>query len=184
MTLLQWMKRQRTAQQNVSKNKEGTDRRRRLLNTNRSETTTTDETLSSTTIDDVPWRVENFLPSGAPQASDWWDSPADGDDAVDDVDDSLSDERNTSSSLCVMEDSPRFHNCGLDAWNQGRSAWRSHSNEDTRADTPSERHTLSKVQKRDLKRGLCTGNTFLLKQPVGLKDMIQLYNEVWDEEAA
>jgi hypothetical protein len=119
---------------------------------------------------------ENLLPSGAPQPSDWWIETNENDHL---------DDATGTTEIDPDSNNRQFLNCGLEIWNQGRSAWRNYDDEDPKADGPNMRTTstyLSKSQRRELMRGLSTGKTYQLKQSVSLKEMVQTYSTIWNDD--
>ncbi|GKY91308.1 hypothetical protein MPSEU_000103100 [Mayamaea pseudoterrestris] len=184
MTFVQWMKRRRAAIVEASTNNSNHDgknsprRRCRLLN--RTESIALDETLSlSTTTDDAQWRIENLLPTGAPRSSDWWVE-------LTEMERDQEEEANGFNEGDGDQVGPQFRNCGLDIWNQGRSAWRGHDEDPVTADGPSllssSKPYLSISQRRELMRGLATGRTYQMRQSVSLKEIVQTYNIIWNDD--
>jgi hypothetical protein len=137
-----------------------------------------------------PFSLEKLLPMGAPQASDWWIERQDLDETLDTSAETVSDcndDENDDDSPGSAHGTRQFHNCGLATWNQTRSVWKDYHETDASGnnipcDPPTKAAALTKSQKKELVKVISSYRTYQLRQRIGLKDMIETYNEMWSND--
>lgn len=134
---------------------------------------------------------EKLLPLGAPQESDWWEEVNNNELATDTSNDSSNADNDSEEDPTSIQGARRFRNCGLATWNQTRSVWKDYHEPDspaangqssTELRSIAKANALTKSQRKELMRAISSHRTYQLKQRVGLKDMIDTYNEMWSEE--
>jgi hypothetical protein len=116
---------------------------------------------------DLVCRIENILAAGPPSYTDWWETGSD-------------DDAKSTQQLSKQQRQKQFRNCGLETWLQVQQSWKIPLTYTQQPTAP----CPSKSVRNELKRGLGNGvkRTYALPQKVGLKDMVDILNEMWHEE--
>eukprot|EP00545_Synedropsis_sp_CCMP1620_P010508 CAMPEP_0119010576 /NCGR_PEP_ID=MMETSP1176-20130426/5103_1 /TAXON_ID=265551 /ORGANISM="Synedropsis recta cf, Strain CCMP1620" /LENGTH=192 /DNA_ID=CAMNT_0006963261 /DNA_START=64 /DNA_END=642 /DNA_ORIENTATION=- len=128
--------------------------------------------------DNATWKIDNILCNGPPSEAEWWGEELfilqtrsrDEEDTTSTMEWSSSDDSTSKANSQPQ----RFHNCGFTAWETGRAEWR----KQTVAKRPPK---PASVRHDHVARGIRQGSRqFDLPGPMQLKDLIDVYTEVWD----
>lgn len=115
--------------------------------------------------------TDNILLNGAPVEAEWWGEESL---VLRTRDDEETMEWSSSDNDSASKGGPKFHNCGFTAWGLGRTEWRKQTVA-TRPPKP------APVRLDQVARGIRHGSRqFDLPGPMKLKDLIDVYTEVWD----
>eukprot|EP00522_Entomoneis_paludosa_P011367 CAMPEP_0172448988 /NCGR_PEP_ID=MMETSP1065-20121228/7840_1 /TAXON_ID=265537 /ORGANISM="Amphiprora paludosa, Strain CCMP125" /LENGTH=230 /DNA_ID=CAMNT_0013200587 /DNA_START=189 /DNA_END=881 /DNA_ORIENTATION=+ len=148
------------------------------------------------------WHAGNFLASGPPRDADWWSEKDDTSSSFSSMDDvkrtSSMDSDDQRSG--VTSGKREFRNRGLEIWEKTRKAWNNtpatqpsssllpnSTKKSISFSSPGKLHSkpnrsLSRFRRRELMKNLQSERQFQLPQQMGLKDLIGVYNEIWNED--
>lgn len=128
--------------------------------------------------------AENIL-SESPRNTDWWEDVAEAAQAIE-ARPSMSFDSTELPVVTesVSEDSSyspptkkRFRNVGLETWLQVREAWKQPVKEEIVLQP-----YPSAATRRELRRWLTNYREYKLRRPMALGDMVEIYNEIWNED--
>lgn len=107
--------------------------------------------------------LENILVNGAPSQEEWWGEQEHGDG-----------EELKDMEIQYASSKQQFHNCGFDAWEQGRAEWKKATVVVRPPRPPPVRYDV-------VARGIRGGSRqFELPGRMRLSDLVDVYTDVWE----